>query len=136
MKVIKAAAVYFLVAFAAGCVLGTVRVLWAVPRFGERAAELMEMPLMLAAITLAARWTVRRFAVRPGSSAAIVIGLIALGLLLAAEFIFVLRLRGLSFPEYVSGRDPVSGTAYVLMLVLFALLPWLVYHIRLDLSPR
>ena len=132
MRTFKAGALYFLIAFAAGFALGPIRVLWAAPRFGEKAAELMEMPLMLAVIILAARWTVRCFAVRP--SAGIGAGLIALGLLLAAEFTFVLWLRGLSISEYVAGRDPVSGTAYALMLVVFALLPWLVARRRPNVT--
>ena len=109
MKVFRAAALYFLILFAAGFVLGAVRVLWAAPLFGERAAELSEMPLMAALMLLAARRTIRRFAVRPGGSVGV--GLLALGFLLAAEPAVVLRLRGLTFAEYAAGRDPVSGTA-------------------------
>ena len=29
-------------------------------------------------------------------------------------------------PEYLESRDPVSGAVYLLMLGLFALMPWLV----------
>jgi len=47
----------------------------------------------------------------------------ALALLLAAEFALVLPLRGLSFDEYLASRDPVSGTAYYLMLGLVAMAP-------------
>jgi hypothetical protein len=46
--------------------------------------------------------------------------------MLAAEFGFVLTLRGLSIREYFAIRDPVSGFVYALSLVLFALLPLLV----------
>jgi hypothetical protein len=123
-KVFRAAALYFLALFAIGFALGTVRVLWSVPRFGERAAELAEMPLMLAAIVAAARWVVRHFSIPPAPS--IGVGLIALGLLLSVELTVVLRLRGLTFSEYVATRDPVSGVTYVLMLVVFAIMPWLV----------
>lgn len=45
MQILKAGALYFALAFGAGFVLGTIRVLWAVPRFGERTAELMETPI-------------------------------------------------------------------------------------------
>jgi hypothetical protein len=65
MRTLKAAALYFTLVFGTGFVLGPVRVLWAVPRFGIRAAELMEAPLMLMAMVLAARWTVRRYALQP-----------------------------------------------------------------------
>jgi hypothetical protein len=130
MRIFKAAALYFLAVFAVGFALGIVRVLWAAPRFGERAAELAEMPLMLAAIFAAAGWVVRRFAIPHAPSASIGVGLIALGFLLSAELTVVLGLRGLTFSEYVSTRDPVSGAAYFLMLVVFAVMPWLVARRR------
>jgi type IV secretory pathway TrbD component len=50
-------------------------------------------------------------------------GAIGLALLLAAEFGLVLWLRGLSVREYLATRDPVSGTVYYLMLVVFAIMP-------------
>ena len=43
--------------------------------------------------------------------------------MLAAEFGFVLRLRGISIGQYLASRDPVAGTLYYLMLVVFALMP-------------
>ncbi len=48
MQVVKAGVLYFALVFAVGFVLGTIRTLWIVPRFGTRMAELMEMPIMLA----------------------------------------------------------------------------------------
>jgi type IV secretory pathway TrbD component len=53
-------------------------------------------------------------------------GCIALALMLIAEFGLVLWLRGLSIRQYVATRDPVSGTIYYLMLVVFAAMPLLV----------
>ena len=126
MQTLKAGLLYFALTFAAGFVLGTVRVLWAVPAFGTRAAELIETPIMFAVSLLAARWTVRRLGVPPTAPRRLGIGLVALGLLLAAELTFVLRLRGLSIGEYFASRDPVSGTVYIVMLAVFAILPLLV----------
>ena len=122
MRILKGGSLYFAFVFGAGFALGIVRVLWALPRFGERIAELMEAPIMLAVIFVAARWTVRRFA--PLTTAErLGIGIVALGLLLCAEFTVVLALRGLTIAEYVAGRDPVSGTVYVALLEAFALMP-------------
>ena len=119
---------YFAAVFAVGFVLGTVRVLWAVPHFGPRGAELIEMPLMLVATILAALWVVRWLALPPGGWTRLGMGLVAVGCLLLTEFTVVLQLRALSIAEYVTNRDPVSGTAYILMLVVFALMPWLLAH--------
>jgi hypothetical protein len=49
---IKAGLAYFALVFGAGFVLGVLRVSFLVPRFGERIAELGEMPLMLAVIVI------------------------------------------------------------------------------------
>ena len=62
MKVLKAGISYFALVFGAGFVLGPIRLLWLVPRVGTRTAELLEMPVMLAVIIVAARWLVRRLA--------------------------------------------------------------------------
>ena len=125
MRTTKAGVLYFATVFAAGFALGTIRVLLVAPRVGERAAELMEAPVMVAVSYLAARWIVRRFALPPAPSQRLAAGLIALVLMLAFEFGFVLQLRGLTIAEYVATRDPVSGTVYYLSLALFALFPLL-----------
>jgi hypothetical protein len=126
MQTLKAGALYFALVFGAGFVLGPIRILWAVPRFGTRVAELMETPLMLVVTFVAARWIVRRFAVPSRVSSWLGIGGIALGLLLVAEFTLMFWLRGLSIREYLASRDPVSGTVYYVMLGVFAIMPLLV----------
>ena len=75
---------------------------------------------------LAARWIVRRLAVPFTPSRRLAIGLIALGLLLAAECMVVLWLQGLTMGAYLASRDPVAGTVYLVMLGVFALMPLLV----------
>jgi hypothetical protein len=126
MNIAKPALAYFAIAFGAGFLLGPIRVLWLVPQVGERAAELIEMPIMLVVIVWAARWIVRRFATPSPASTKLAIGAVALVLMLAAEFGLVLGLRGIPLSEYFSTRDPVAGAVYYLMLVLFAAMPWLV----------
>ena len=126
MQVLTAGALYFALAFGAGFVLGTIRVLWVVPRVGERAAELMETPIMLVVIMLAARWVARRLALPPSPAPRLGVGGVALGFLLVAELTMVLRLRGLTMGEYVASRDPVAGTVYIVMLGVFGIMPLLV----------
>jgi hypothetical protein len=126
MQILKAGVLYFALVFGAGFVLGLIRILWVVPRFGTRMAELMEAPIMFAVILIAARRIVRRLAVPSTPSRRLGMGCIALGFLLAAEFSLVLWLRGLSIREYLATRDPVSGTIYCLMLGVLAIMPLLV----------
>ena len=117
-------AVYFGLVFGVGFLLGIVRVLALVPRLGERWAELAEMPLMLVAIVLSARFVVRRF---PASQRAgyLASGGIALFLLVVVELSVVLTMRGMLISDYVAERDPLAGSVYVVMLVIFAVMPWL-----------
>jgi hypothetical protein len=126
MRLLKASVLYFALVFGAGFALGVPRTLWLVPLVGTRVAELLEIPIMLVVTVLAARWIVRACAVPPAFSNRLAVGCIALGLLVTTEFTLVLWLRGLSLSEYLAKRDPVSGTAYYLLLGLFALMPTLV----------
>ena len=126
MQVVKAGVLYFVLVFAVGFVLGTIRTLWIVPRFGTRTAELMETPIMFVVTIVAARSIVCRLAVPSTRSARLGMGCIALGLLVVAEFGLVFWVRGLSIREYLATRDPVSGTVYYVMLGVFAIMPLLV----------
>ena len=126
MQILKAGALYFALVFGAGFVLGAIRIMWIVPRFGARIAELMETPIMFGVTILAARWIVRRLAVPLKPSSRLGMGCVGLGLMLVAEFTLVLWLRGLSISEYLASRDPVSGTVYYVMLGVFCMMPLLV----------
>lgn len=127
---VKAVVIYFALVFGTGFLLGTIRELWSIPRFGKRNAELLEQPLMLIAVILAARWTVGRTRSGLMPIENLAIGLMALTLMVIAELLVVLSLRGLSISEYVRTRDPVSGGVYLLMLGLFALMPWVISQSR------
>jgi hypothetical protein len=85
MHILRDGLFYFVLVFGAGFVLGPIRIALLVPRFGERIAELMEMPIMLGVIRVAATWTVRRYAVTRKLSPAPYVSCVALCLLLAGE---------------------------------------------------
>lgn len=122
-------AVYFSLVFSVGFVLGIVRVLLVEPHLGERWAELAEMPLIFIAIVFSARFIVRRFpASRRGSY--LVSGGVALVLLVLVEFSVVLGIRGSTLAQYLGERDPIAGGVYVLMLIVFAAMPWIVAQRR------
>lgn len=117
---------YFAIALGMGFLLGTIRVLWLVPQIGVRYAELAEMPIMLLGVYFAARWVTQYFALPPAISARLVVGISALVCLLIVEFTVVLWLQSISIAEFFANRDPVSGAAYIVSLILFALMPLLV----------
>jgi hypothetical protein len=123
IRILKAGALYYALVFGVGFVLGAFRVLWVVPRFGRRTAELMEEPIMVLVIIVAARWVVGRLAVPGRRLARLSMGFIALGLLLVSEFTLVLWVRGLTTRVYIASQDPVSGTVYYALLGLFAIMP-------------
>jgi hypothetical protein len=123
LRIARAALTYFGLVFGAGFLLGAIRVPLLVPRLGVRHAELLEMPLMLAVIVLAAGVVVRRFALPRLAGVRLAVGCLALALLVAAELAVAWLFQGLGPGGYIASRDPVSGGVYVAMLGLFALMP-------------
>lgn len=130
MQILQAAALYFLVVFGAGFVLGIGRVFMVVPLLGERTAELLEMPLMLLVIVAASRWIVCHRFVNGGWSSALAVGLIAVGMVLVADLAVGMWLRGMSATEVFLDRDPVSGAVYYAALLFFAVMPTIITHVR------
>ena len=125
MTILRAGALYFALAFGAGWVLGPIRELVVIPRFGRTVGHLVEAPLMLIVIGLAARWVVRRFAIS-GLGARTAMGLVALALLLAAELLGTRWLRGLAWAEYLAGFRSLPGLIALALFGLFAVAPVLV----------
>lgn len=122
---LRGAAVYFGIVFAVGFVLGALRVSFLVPRFGERSAELAEMPFMFVAIFLAAGYVVNRYGAAVSPRGWAFAGIAALGLLVCAEGLLAVALAGRGVGDYIASRDPVSGSVYLGMLLIFAAMPWL-----------
>lgn len=130
MRVLQAAVLYFLLVFGAGFALGIGRVLMVVPLLGERTAELLEMPLMLLIVVITARWIVHHRLDAHRLSSTLSVGFLALGIMLFAELIVGMWLRGMSAAEVFLHRDPVSGAAYYLSLLLFAVMPAVITCLR------
>jgi len=123
VRILWLAVAYSASVFALGFALGVVRTLWIAPRLGERAAELAEMPLMVAASFFVARALLGREGDTLDARGGALVGAAALALLLGAEFALVSFVRGQTLAENVAARDPVSGSAYALALLLFAAMP-------------
>ena len=131
MKTLKAGAAYFGLVFGAGFLLGCIRVPFLVPHLGARVAELLEMPVQFVVIVFAARFIVRRFSLPLDTAIRLGVGFVALGLAIAAEFLLALVLAERSVAEYLASRDPVSGSVYLVMLMVFALLPLILARMKL-----
>jgi hypothetical protein len=130
MRSFKPAVWYFALVLGTGVVLGSIRVPFLVPRLGERYAELLEMPIMFVAIVLAARHVIRRFDLPASLSVRLQVGFAALAMSILAELLLAAALQGRSVVQYIASRDPVSGSVYLVMLLLFALMPSILARVR------
>jgi len=119
MRILKAGAIYFALVFAVGWVLGPIRELWVVPHLGRVAALLLELPLMLVAMIVSARWVVRRFSVPYAFRTRIAIGFVALAILLVAELVGSRWVRGLSVQTYLASLATVPGLISLLSFLGF-----------------
>jgi hypothetical protein len=98
---VKAAVAYFVIVFAIGFVLGTVRVLLVIPRVGPSAAVLIEAPILLSASWLVCGWLLHSLRVPPAWSARSAMGGTAFALLMAAELSLSVFVFGKSAAEHV-----------------------------------
>jgi hypothetical protein len=126
MCALKAGAVYFLLLFAVGWVLGPIRELWAVPRFGRLTALLFEAVIMLITMVVSARWVMRRFNVPQTFGSTIPMGLVALGILPPAEIAGVVWVRALSLRNILRASMTAPGVISAVIFLLFAAMPSLV----------
>lgn len=122
----QAALAYFGSVFAAGFVLGTIRVLMVAPRIGALPATLVELPFMLGASWWVAREIVGRLR-RPFDVAdLLVVGLAALTLMLGAEVLLGLLAFGRGVEEQMRSWVSPEGLAGLAGQFAFGVLPWLV----------
>jgi hypothetical protein len=122
-QTVRAGFFYFAVVLGTGFILGMFRVPFLVPRIGERWAELAEMPIMATAIYFAAGYLLRRYPEIRSPTRSLVAGFLALALSVAAELGLATVLQDRSLAEFVGSRDKVSGSVYVALLLVFAVMP-------------
>lgn len=118
-----AGAVYFLLLFALGFALGTIRVLFFVPKFGQLFAVIAEMPVMLIAAFFICRWAVQHWHVPP--AAAIRWGMVIwfLALLITFETSLSLTLFGRTVDEQWAAFGTPPGLVGLLAQGIASLLP-------------
>ena len=97
-RAFKAGAVYFLLLYVIGFLLGATRELLLAPRLGVVVASALEAIPMLAAIFHFAPLIARRFGIPPKSGGRLLMGFLGLVLLIGAEIAMTRAMRGLS-PE-------------------------------------
>jgi hypothetical protein len=124
MNSAKAGAAYFVLIFSLGFVLGSARVLFIIPRIGELAATLLELPVILAASWFVSGWLIRKMQIAPQAGSRLLMGAIAFGITMIAE-----PLLGLAFgrplaEQAVTLLQP-AGLLGLAGQALFALTPWL-----------
>ena len=129
-KTIRAALLYFAIVLGTGFVLGMFRVPLLVPRIGERWAELAEMPIMAAVIFFSAGYILRRYPKIRSPRRSLAAGFLALALSVAAELGLAVVLQSQTVAEFIKSRDKVSGSVYIGLLLVFAVMP------RLRLSSQ
>jgi hypothetical protein len=125
-----AATVYFLMLFALGFVLGTVRVLFVAPRIGVLGATLVEVPLMLIAAFFACRWAISRWKVPSTLSARGTMALLFLVLLALFETLVGVALFGRTLAGTWSGLATPAELIGLIAQAIAALLPIFVGRTR------
>ena len=121
--VLRPAAVYFGIVFAAGFALGTLRTLVLAPRFGALWAVLLELPVMLVISWWACGRVVTRFEVPPRFGSRAAMGAIAFAFLMLAELALSVSLFGRSTSEYAADLMTPHGLVGLGGQVAFALIP-------------
>jgi len=117
---------YFGAVFGVGLLLDVARTAFVAPYIGDSVAELIEAPVMLGVITVAAWALARRFRGSRGDLAAI--GAFAALLLLVADLGVEYLLRGPAPYGVVTGRITIAGAVHLTLVVLFGALPYLFWR--------
>jgi hypothetical protein len=123
--VLHAAALYFVLVFIVGLLLGPPRVIWLEPWLGKVIAVILEAPFLLAAMWFAARVAPKWVGVRGGWISYVAIGGAALLLQQMADLAVGFGFRGMNFADQLAYFATPAGIIYMLTLIVFALMPLL-----------
>ena len=124
-RIIAAAFTYAIAAFAAGFILGVIRVLEVIPRLGETLAVLLETPIMLVVSWLVSRACVRAFGVGASTTERALMGAIAFVILMLAELTLSVAVFHRSPTEYAHTFLSLAGAVGLAAQIAFALIPWI-----------
>ncbi len=122
---VKAGFFYFALVFGVGFLLGTFRVIVAVPHFGELVAVLIELPIVLTAAWMICRWLVKRFEVPQDWQSRLTMGSLAFCLLMAAELFLSVALFGNPLGDHLEMYKSLPGALGLAGQIVFAAFPLL-----------
>lgn len=129
-KAAAAGVLYFAIVFAAGFVLGAVRVAFLAPAVGETPATLIELPVILGASWAACAFVVRRLGVAARPAPRLVMGAVAFALLIAAEIGLGLGLMNRNFAAQMQEMTSTPGLIGLAGQALFAMFPVIAMSVR------
>jgi hypothetical protein len=121
-RAITAGALFAIIVFVIGSILGTIRVLLVAPRLGETLAVIVEAPLILAASWFVRRWCVDRLDVRRTVRTRSLMGLAAFLVLTEAE-IGLGAVLGQSLMHQLAAYGSTAGAIGLAGQVVFAMFP-------------
>jgi hypothetical protein len=118
----KAGALYAVIVFLVGFILGTIRVLLLAPRLGETTAVILEAPIILTASWFVCRWCVGRLDVGRAVPARSLMGSVAFMVLMSAE-ICMGAVFGRSLVDQLAAYGSPAGAIGLAAQVIFAIFP-------------
>ena len=120
---IKAGVAYFLIVFTVGFFLGTLRVLFLIPRVGTLPATLIEIPFMLATSWVVCGALVSRFRLSSDPLSRSTMGFVAFGLLMSAEAALAVSLTNKTIWDFLCDIATLPGTVGLASQLVFGLMP-------------
>ncbi len=114
---------YFGIVFAVGFLLGVLRVLFLIPRLGETAAVLLELPLLLTLSWMVCEWLTAHFDIPTAFSLRLAMGALAFAVLMLAELGGSTIGFGRSLSEHLEQYRRIPGLLGLAGQIAFAIFP-------------
>jgi hypothetical protein len=118
----SAGALYAIIVFVIGFILGTIRVLLVAPRLGVTTAVMIEAPMMLATSWFVCRWCVDRLNVAQTVPPRLLMGFIAFMVLMSAE-VGLGAVLGRSLLDQLAAYKSPPGAIGLAAQAIFAIFP-------------
>lgn len=120
---LKAGAIYFMIVFGLGFLLGTIRVLVLVPQFGEVVSTIIEGPFMLGASWIVSGVLIKRFSIKARLPDRLIMGGFAFLLIMIAELALGILLFDRTIHSHFDHYATLAGGLGLAGQVMFAAFP-------------